>query len=283
MALPALVLGSIAIGASPIFVRWSELGPVATAFHRVLWALPLLWLWQGIEARRTAAPVAGRRMLWLAGLLFAGDLTLWHLSILNTTVANATLFANFAPVVVTLGAWLVLRERIERRFVLGLGLCMAGAAALIGSSIELKAEYVRGDIYGVITAGFFGSYLVAVKALRERGHAPGRIMLWSGMVTCGALLALTLAVGETLWPETWLGLAVLIGLAWTSQVGGQGLIAYGVGHLPASFTSLVILIEPLTAAVLGWWLLGEALGALQFLGGAAILAGILVARQNGTS
>src|SRR4029077_1501531 len=52
LALPALVLGSIAIGASPIFVRLSELGPVATAFHRMLWALPPLYLWVRIERYR---------------------------------------------------------------------------------------------------------------------------------------------------------------------------------------------------------------------------------------
>jgi drug/metabolite transporter (DMT)-like permease len=60
---------------------------------------------------------------------------------------------------------------------------------------------------------------------------------------------------------------------------GQGLIAYALGHLPASFSALAILIEPLTAAILGWVWLGEALGVLQALGGVIVLAGITVARR----
>jgi drug/metabolite transporter (DMT)-like permease len=60
---------------------------------------------------------------------------------------------------------------------------------------------------------------------------------------------------------------------------GQGLIAYALGHLPASFSALVILIEPLTAAILGWVWLGEALGIRQAIGGVIVLAGIIVARR----
>src|SRR5436190_24337129 len=85
MALPALVLGGMAIGASPIFVRLSELGPTATAFHRMLWALPLLWLWarfDGDPPARLLQPNSRRdgRLLLTCGLLFAADLACWHLS-----------------------------------------------------------------------------------------------------------------------------------------------------------------------------------------------------------
>ena len=68
-------------------------------------------------------------------------------------------------------------------------------------------------------------------------------------------------------------------MAWVSQAMGQGFIAYALGQLPASFSSLAILIEPLTAAVLGWVWLGEALGALQAMGAIIVLAGIAVARR----
>jgi hypothetical protein len=49
LALPALLAGGIAIGFSPIFVRLSELGPIATGFHRLFLALPLLRLWMQWE------------------------------------------------------------------------------------------------------------------------------------------------------------------------------------------------------------------------------------------
>jgi drug/metabolite transporter (DMT)-like permease len=282
LALPALLAGGIAIGFSPIFVRLSELGPIATGFHRLLLALPLLWLWMRWEARPAAPGPA--RIEWLPvavpGALFAGDILFWHWSIAYTTVANATLFANLAPVIVTAGAWLFLRERITLRFLAGMALAMGGAALLVNASAALGARYVLGDMLGLITACFFGSYVVAVARLRD-SHPASTIMFYSSTVTCVLLLAATLISGERLLPVTANGWIALLALAWISQAMGQGLIAYALGHLPASFSALAILIEPLTAAVLGWVWLGEALGVRQAVGGIIVLAGIAVARRAG--
>jgi drug/metabolite transporter (DMT)-like permease len=280
LALPALLLGGIAIGFSPIFVRLSELGPIATGFYRLFLALPLLWLWMRWEERRAAQRTT--RIEWLPialpGVLFAGDILFWHWSITYTTVANATLLANLAPVIVTLGAWLYLRERVTFRFLVGMGLAMGGAALLVNASAALGAGHVLGDVFGLITACFFGSYVVAVARLRDR-TAASTIMFYSSAVTCVLLLAATLVSGESLVPRAPNGWIALLALAWISQAMGQGLIAYALGHLPASFSALAILIEPLTAAILGWVWLGEALGVLQALGGVIVLAGITVARR----
>jgi drug/metabolite transporter (DMT)-like permease len=285
LALPALVLGGIAIGFSPIFVRLSELGPIATGFYRLFLALPLLWLWMRWEAGQGAQTVdnIARVRFAVPGLLFAGDILFWHWSITYTTVANATLFANLAPVIVTLGAWLYLHERITAQFLAGLALAMAGAALLVSASVALGARYVLGDGLGVITACFFGTYVLAVARLRDRCPA-STIMFYSSVVTCLALLAATLISGESLVPRSANGWIALFALAWISQAMGQGLIAYALGHLPAAFSALVILIEPLTAAILGWLWLGEALGPWQAAGGVIVLAGIIVARRaSGTT
>lgn len=279
LALPAVLAGGVAIGFSPIFVRLSELGPIATGFYRLFLALPLLWLWMRLEAPPQVKPPAAE---WLTavlpGALFAGDILFWHWSITYTTVANATLLANFAPVVVTLGAWLLLRERITGMFLLGMGLAMGGAALLVNASVALGGRYVFGDALGLITACFFGSYVIAVARVRGR-VAASTLMFYSSAVTALMLLAATLISGESLLPQSAGGWGVLVALAWISQAAGQGLIAYALGHLPASFSALAILIEPLTAAILGWAWLGEALTGWQAIGGAIVLAGIMVARR----
>ena len=283
LALPAVLAGGIAIGFSPIFVRLSELGPIATGFYRLFLALPLLWLWMRLETRRAAGK---RPVEWLAvalpGVLFAGDILFWHWSITYTTVANATLLANFAPVVVTLGAWLFLRERITAMFLLGMALAMGGAALLVNASVALGSRYVLGDILGLITACFFGSYVIAVARVRDR-MAASTLMLYSSAVTALLLLVATVISGENLLPASASGWSVLVALEWVSQATGQGLIAYALGHLPASFSALAILIEPLTAAILGWAWLGEALSVLQAIGGGIVLAGIIVARRASPS
>jgi drug/metabolite transporter (DMT)-like permease len=62
-----------------------------------------------------------------------------------------------------------------------------------------------------------------------------------------------------------------------SHVGGQTLIAFALGHLPASFSSVSLLWQPVVAALLAWGLLREPLTWLQGVGGAITLAGIGVA------
>jgi drug/metabolite transporter (DMT)-like permease len=286
-ALAALILGALAIAFSPIFVRLSEVGPTATGFYRTMLAVPPLWLvWhlRPVDAARAGTSAGARAglpplgVLLLPGLLFAGDLFFWHLSIQYTTVANATLLSNFAPVIVTLGAWLVLREKITSSFLVALLVAFCGALMLVGASFRLGGDYVFGDLLAFTTAIFYGAYMIAVAKLRGR-HGTQEIMLWSSLVSGLALLPMVWVMGESLWPATLKGWAILFGLAWLSHALGQGLIAYALGHLPASFSSLVVLVQPVAAAFFGWLWLGEGLQALQMAGGIVVLIGIVLARR----
>ena len=280
LAVFALFAGALAIAFSPIFVRLSELGPTATAFHRVALAIPVLWLVLALDSRRARLRPLTRwqkGMLLLSGIAFSGDLAFWHWSIKFTSVANATLFANFTPIFVTIGAYFFLKETIRPAFLLGLGLALAGAALLVSSSLHLSLDHLIGDGLGVVTAMFYGTYIVIVARMRG-AIAAVRLMLWTAVITAIVLLPVAVLAGESVIPRTLSGWLVLLGLAWGSHAAGQSLIAYALAHLPASFTSVGLLIQPVGAALLAWLLLAEPLGPLQALGGAVVLAGVLVAR-----
>ena len=282
LAFLALVGGATAMGISPIFVRFAEIGPFASAFWRVALALPALWLWARLEgpAFADARPDASARLaIVLAGLLFAGDLTFWHLAIMNTSVANATFLATLAPVWVALGSGLFLGERVERRLLLGLGLCLVGAAALIGGTWSMSPDRLDGDLYGVATSVFFGAYFLAVRRAR-RVYGSGRTLFLSSLVTAAVLLVEAVIIENALWPVAFAGIAALVALALVSHAGGQGLLAFALGHLPAAFSALVIFLEAVAAACFGWLILGEEVGPLQALGAVAIFAGIAVARPR---
>ncbi len=284
IALAGLFAGATGIGFAPIFVRLSEVGPVTTAFYRLLLALPVLWLWWAVSARgnpqaakpQTRADAVG---LVMAGLFFAGDLAIWHFSLRFTSVANATLLPNFAPVFVTLGGFLLFRERVSRRFLLGMAVALAGACVLMGDSVRLSLSNAFGDVLGLITAIFYAGYILAVGRLRAR-LSTATIMAWSGTVTCAALLPLAFVSGESLQPASIDGWLVLIGLALFSHAGGQSLIAYALAHLPAAFSSVALLLQPAVAALLAWLLLAEPLGPLQGIGAIIILTGIVLARSG---
>ena len=282
LAFAALVAGAVAMGISPIFVRLAEVGPFTSAFWRVALALPALWLWSALERPAADAPAPDASARWsvaAAGLFFAADLTFWHLAIMHTTVANATFLATLAPVWVVLGSGLFLGETVERKIFLGLALCLIGAAVLIGESWSFSPARLDGDLYGLATSLFFGAYFLAVRRAR-RVYGSGRTLFLSSIVTALVLLVEMVIIEGIVWPSTLAGLAALAALALISHAGGQGLLAFALGHLPAAFSALVIFLEAVAAAFFGWLILNEAIGPVQGLGAVAIFAGIAIARPR---
>jgi drug/metabolite transporter (DMT)-like permease len=287
-ALPfaALVAGALAMGISPIFVRAADVGPFASAFWRVAGALPLLLIWAIAEARKAGEPASAAfridRAIVAAGLLFSADLFFWHLAILNTSVANATLLATMAPVWVVLGSGIFIGEAVGRSTVYGLGLCVAGAAALVGASAHFAPGHLLGDLYGIATSVFFGAYFLAVRSARRRSGS-ARITFLSSLITAVILFAVASALEDRILPQTLGGALALAGLALVSHSGGQGFLTYALGHLPAAFSSLVIFLEAIAAALFAWGLIGEPVSAFQAAGGALILTGIYIARPRRAS
>ncbi|MDM8519256.1 DMT family transporter [Anaerolineales bacterium HSG6] len=284
MAFGALLLGATAISAAPILVRLSEVGPVSTAFWRMSFALPFFWSWMLSKSPtpRTTLELprqAGFGWVLLTGLFFAADLTAWHWSLHFTTVVNSLILANCAPIFVTLGAWLFFRQPVTPTFLLGLTIAIVGAILLVGAGFDLNQQNWFGDLLAVLTAIFYASYILSIKQARH--YFPTATVLgWSGLVASGCLLGIAFLSGEIFWATTLLGWLVLISLALIAQVGGQSLITYALAHLPAPFSSVTLLLQPVLATIFAWLILSESIGLGQAVGGVIVLSGIFLARQG---
>jgi drug/metabolite transporter (DMT)-like permease len=280
-ALGALLAGATCIAASPIFVRLSEAGPTATAFWRVALAIPVLWLLYFMKPRAQAGRYGAQwPLLIAAGFAFSGDLGFWHASIQHTSVANSTLLANLASIFVTLAAWIFLRERPSGLFLAGLAAALAGVAMLVHTSLEFSRTGLLGDALGVVTAIFYAGYILAVKGLRDRGETTLHLMAVTSTITAIFLFPAALASGDLMLPASAYGWSILLGLALVSHAAGQGLIAYALAHLPAAFSSVSLLLQPVMAAFFAYLVLSEGVVPLQILGGLVVLAGIYLARRG---
>ncbi len=282
VAFLCLLAGGCAIAFAPIFVRLADTGPVASAFWRCALAVPVLWVWVlwggngvGHDFRRTPF-----LPLVLAGLFFAGDLGVWHFSILYTSVANATVLANLAPIFVTLAGWLFWRRKVTRTFLIGMFVAIAGMFVLVGPNFAAGGRPLVGDALGALTAVFYAGYFLAIKAARDARASTARLMAWSTTITAIVLLPVALLMPQPFLPASAAGWWVLAGLALISQVLGQGLIAYAFAHLAASLSSVSLLIQPVMGALFAWALFGEAIGGVQLAGAALVLAGIWVSRRG---
>lgn len=280
----AVLAGGTALGFGAIFMRLSDVGPIASAFWRMALAAPLLWCW---AYRARGRDVAGNRrieftraLLW-AGVCFGGDMAFWHLSLHYTTVSNATLLTNAAPILIALWLWCVQRVRFGRVFVAGMWAATIGAMLLVAPDLfsHVSGGRLLGDVLGLISAVFYAAYQLAIKDARSE-YSTARLMAWSTTITGMTLLPLALMSPEPFVPHTVAGWLPLLGLALLAQIGGQTVIAFASAHLPASLSSVTLLIQPLTATLGAWLLFSETMGVMQMLGGALLIAGIYLSRRG---
>jgi drug/metabolite transporter (DMT)-like permease len=277
----AMLGAALAMSISPSLVRFADVGPLSSAFWRVFLAVPVLWMWMRAEERQ---PGQAKGKSWslpivLTGIFFAGDLLLWHLAIMKTTIANATFFATMAPIWVVIFGWLVLKQTVGNATIAGLGLCILGGSALVYQSLGLDATHTVGDALAIGTGVFFGLYFLSVGAARKDTGA-ARVTFEMSLITIAILLVAALVVEGNIMPRSPEGWGVLLALALVSHAGGQGLLSVALGRLPTVFSSLVIFLEAVAAAGFAWVLQGEPVSALQAIGGAVILGGIWIARPR---
>lgn len=305
-ALVALVAGALSTGSASMLVRLTETGPTAAAFWRGCLALPFLAIWALLDSRSETAPRETERARadarlpaaapqpraavglgrlfasWrdpgflAAGAYFAGDLALWHWSLLLTSVAASTLEASLAPLVVILYAWLRWRERPSARFMGATLLAFVGLLLVVSPKFAKGGSAFLGDALGLGTACFYAAYIVAVARLRAR-YSTGVVMFNSTLVF--TVLLLPLGLTQKFLPDDLSGWAALAGCAVAAQTLGQGLIAYALAHLRPTFSSLGLLLQTLGAAASAWLVLGERLSVVQINGALVIVAGVALARS----
>ena len=273
-AVAVLVFGACVIGFSPILVRLIQTGPAAAGFWRLACALPLL----ALMTRRAAGSVSPpSRLALVAGLMFALDLGFWHYGVKYTSVANATVLSNLAPVVVTAFAWIFLKERPRPLFLLALAVAVAGAWTMASQRVGAPGvDPPLGDAFSVSTALWYALYMLAIGQARKRESASA-LMFWSTVVGAPLLMASAALLGERILPLGASGWASCVALG-VVHVVGQGSIAWAMGRLPVAVASVVVLVQPVVAAALGWALFAEAIGPVQALGGAVALGGVVLAQ-----
>jgi drug/metabolite transporter (DMT)-like permease len=274
-AFPALLIGSSALAFGPWLVRLSGVGAVAAGFWRLALALPFLFVIASLTGQQVHWP---RRKLALvvafAAFFFATDLAAWHTSIHMTKLGNATLFGNTSSLIFALwGLWLA-RRRPSMTQAAALTLAAAGASLLMGSSAELSARNLKGDLLALLAGLLYTGYLIAVQRAR-RSLEPLPMLFLASLFGAVMLLPLSLGLGERVIPEDWTFVLIL---ALSSQVVGQGLLVYAIGALSPLVVGLTLLTQPAISALVGWLVHGETLSPLDWIGAAAIAAALVLVR-----
>jgi drug/metabolite transporter (DMT)-like permease len=279
-----LVVGATAIGNSSVLVRLAEAGPAATAFWRMVFALPALAAWAAIERREDAPSRADRRLIIasiLAGFSFALDLTLSNVALSLTTMTSFIILVHLAPVVVVIAAWICFRERPTPGVLAALAMAVAGAALLVqsGRAGPAPGNAFLGDLASIAAAFGYAGFILATRRARLFGQA-GFISTVSAASCALFCLVFALALGESIWPPSAHSFLMLAVMGLLCHAFGQGISAYAVGSLGASVTSIVLVYGVAVTVAGGWLFFGEAPNLTQLAGGVLVLSAVLLCRPK---
>ena len=273
-AFAAMIFANIVLALGPWMVRLTDVGPIAAGFWRLALAVPFLLIFAWFSPGRLRARGALLAMIAVGGLFFAADLAAWHYGIHHTKLANATLFGNMSSLIFALYGFILLRRLPSGAQGLALALALVGAVLLMGSSYELSPDHLEGDLFALLAGLFYTFYLIAVDRAR-RDMAPMPVLALSTLAGTLPLLLFAWAAGETILPQDWTPLFLL---ALSSQVLGQGLLVYAMGHLSPVIVGLGLLTQPVVSALIGWLAYNERLSPVDGIGALLISIALVLIR-----
>jgi drug/metabolite transporter (DMT)-like permease len=277
LAFAALLAGNIAIAFGPLLVRFADSGPIATGFWRLALATPFLFFVGYRFGFRFSA--LGKSTVWLAtiaGLFFGVDIILWHIGIFQTKMANATLFANCASLILVVYGIFVARKMPSKWESAAVLFAFVGAALLMGQSLDLSPLHFQGDILSLGAGLTYTVYLVLMMRVRQNTESWGALGMASA-VAAVVLLAASLSAGEQVIPTSWWPVVLL---AFTSQFFGQGCLTYALPHFSPLVIGLALLLQPALSAAAGWLAFGETLTAMDFTGSALVMIALVLVRKQ---
>ena len=260
-------------------MRLSDVSPETSAFFRCAWAVPVLALLAADERRRLGPAERRPGATVLAGVIFAANLALYHHTIDLVGAGLATVLGNLQIVVVGFFAWLVLKERPEARVVVAVPIVLGGVVLISGvlEAGAYGADPGRGAVFGIFTSLAYAAFILLMRSANAGPRRPAGPLVEATLVAAVCLLVYGLITGTVDVTPGWEATGWLVLLALSSQVAGWLLISISLPALPAALGSLLLLVQPVGAVLLGVVLLGEAPSAVQLGGVLVVLAGVLVA------
>ena len=278
-----LAFGAMLIGFAPIFVKWSMLSSSAIAFYRMFFAIPFLFIFNYAVNKRLSFKVNNKSTILytaFASLAFTTDLTLWHFSMTITSVSNATIIVNSAPIFVAILSFIIFKEKLSKGFLLSFVITYIGIIGLIYYSNNYNNGKFFGDLLCLVAAFFYGVYLLIIAKLGKEKSL--NIIFYTTFFCCIFSITPMIIEGGNIFPASSFEWINLILLAFLCQFGGQYFITHAIGKISASSGSIGLLMQPITATILAVIIFTdqEKLNAIQAVFVIVAMFGIYLARIN---
>lgn len=290
LSLVILAIAVVALAFSPILTKLSELelSPTTIIFNRLWISTIIVSCWQliGTAQSEQTSSIKGNLNYKEPGLLLLASCSatlsalLWAISFTQTSIASSTVLRSLTPLFISLGAWLILKQRFNSQFIIGMMVAIIGAMVIGWDDLQVGDDYLVGDSIALLSAALHGVNILIIGYLRDRGCTTERVLLWRCIAGSLIVLPIILLTDTQLLPISLEGWLTVIALAVICQTLGQGLLVFSLKQFSASFVGIFALLKPLVTALLAWIIFAEAISITNAIALVLILFGIYLAQAS---
>ena len=273
-----LLLGIGASSSAAVLIKLCDAPALVVAAWRMTFAAAILAPFSLTTHREETLHLLRRRHLPLiaSGIILALHFATWISSLSHTSVASSALLVTTNPIFVGLGAWLLLKEHVSLRLIVGTGIALAGTFWISYGDLVAGGHAIFGDLLAVAGAIAMSGHLLIGRRLRQTVSLTPYIAV---VYTIAALVLLLTAVtfGHTLTGHSSRDFALFLSLALGPQLLGHTSFNYALKRITPSVLALLLLAEPIGSSFLAYVVLSETPPASTLGGGTVILLGVVVA------
>lgn len=267
LSLILMFMGALAISTGPVFARFTDLPPLTISFYRVAFALiPILF--QLLYTKKTVNRITRFTVIYstVSGICLGCDIMLFYISINYTSVANAIILVNLAPVIVFFYDKYTKKQNVHFLVWICLIFIICGIVLIMGHKASLHNFSLWGELLAFGAALFYAAYLII--AQKSAKHCSGTTQS-NLCITLGAIIVCYIACfsfSTDLTIASYSSLTFLLANAFIAQFFAQFCILRAMQSLPLYLSSLQLLLQPVFVTLLGWYFCNESIAKMQSIG-----------------
>jgi len=242
-----VLIGAFIISFSAVWVKLADVAPATSALYRVFFGF--LFLFVAAFWQKEIRIIPARNLYWIlfCGVIFGIDLLCWHKSIFFIGPGLSTVIGNFQVFLLAAVGIFFFGEKVRLRFLFAIPIAVLGLFLVVGiDGNALSQEYKAGIYFALLTALFYAGFIICLRKIHSDQNQPSffyNLMLISFVATICLALEMVLSDNPFTIPDM-RNLAILLSLAFFSQVLGWLLITNAMPKIRTSLTGFILLLQP---------------------------------------
>lgn len=272
-----LLIGVISVSTSAILVKLSSAPAGIIAFYRLFFTVMIMFPFFILRYVSEIKFITKRDWVFssIAGMFLAFHFILWFESLNYTSVASSTVLVTLQPLFAFIGTYVIFKEKFSLKSVICGIFAVMGSVIISWGDFRISGTALFGDFLALAACALITAYLMFGQAVRQRvSLVTYTFVVYS--VSAISLFVYVLVVQEPLFPYPASDWIYFILMAIVPTLLGHSLFNWSVKWVSTSVISMAILLEPVGAAILAYYLLGENILWTQVLGGSIIIGSLAI-------